>query len=262
MNVYIEVAKKSFKKNLMYKFNYIVGLLDTILQIFVYVSIWKSLYNGRDSVNGVSFIAVVTSFILSLAISNAFSINDLAVQNKINDGSIVSDLIRPINFKLYMLFDNVGDILFKLIMNFIPAVIFCAFTIGISTASSIVNFILSILSILLGFFILYNISWLVSLTSFWIINVWSLSTIKNVFVNVLSGIMIPIWFMPSWIKEIIKYTPFDSIYYKPINIYLGKIGIEDIGSAFLSQLFWIIILVIIGEIIWRQAIKKIIVQGG
>ena len=48
-------------------------------------------------------------------------------------------------------------------------------------------------SIVLGFAVLWAISTIVQMTAFWIVNVWSIATIKNVVVNVLSGAFLPLW---------------------------------------------------------------------
>jgi ABC-2 type transport system permease protein len=100
------------------------------------------------------------------------------------------------------------------------------------------------------------------MTSFWIINVWSISTIKNVLINVFSGSMLPLWFLPDSIMKLIKFTPFDSIYFTPIRLYLGEMTIEEVIFNFGRQFIWICILYIIGEIMWRSGQKKLIVQGG
>ena len=87
-------------------------------------------------------------------------------------------------------------------------------------------------------------------------------TIKNVFVNVLSGSMIPLWFMPDWVQGIIRVTPFPLIYFEPVKIYLGQMTGEDIWLSFLRQIFWIVVLALTGEVIWRQGIRKLVIQGG
>jgi len=68
--------------------------------------------------------------------------------------------------------------------------------------------------------------------------------------------------MPESVMNIIRYTPFDSIYFTPINIYLGKVNIVDVGPLLVKQLVWIVVLQFIGGLIWSRAVKKLVVQGG
>lgn len=262
MRVYIEFVRKKFLNNMVYRFDYITGILNTCLQFLIFWCIYKSLYGTKTSIDGVAFSMVTTNFILSLGLSNSFQVNDFFVQRKVNDGSIVNEFLKPVNFKLRLLAEDIGNIIFRLIFNFLPALIIAMCFVKIQKPVSYMELILFIMSGVLGFFVLWLISFIVQMTSFWIINVWSLSTIKNVFVNVFSGTMLPLWFMPAGIMKIIKFTPFDSIYFTPIKIYLGQIQKSDILFNFGRQIIWICILYVIGEIMWRCGQKKLIVQGG
>jgi ABC-2 type transport system permease protein len=98
--------------------------------------------------------------------------------------------------------------------------------------------------------------------AFWLINIWSIRTIKNVLVNILSGALFPLWFMPQWMAKIIDCTPFSSIYFTPVQIYLGQISGRQMIDTYIRQVFWVILLFFIGEGLWRIGIKKLVIQGG
>lgn len=118
------------------------------------------------------------------------------------------------------------------------------------------------LSIILGFMVLWEISSIVQMLCFWIVNVWSISTIKDVFINVLAGTILPVWYLPEAIQNIIKYTPFAAIYITPLKIYLNQMGTKQQIEALLMQLIWIIILALFGNLLWHMGKKKLVVQGG
>ena len=86
--------------------------------------------------------------------------------------------------------------------------------------------------------------------------------IKDVFVNILSGKMIPLWFMPIWMMSVLKYTPFASIYFTPVQIYLGQLSAYEMLSKCLVQIVWIIVIFLIGNVLWNKGQKKLVVQGG
>ena len=91
---------------------------------------------------------------------------------------------------------------------------------------------------------------------------WGIITIKNVFVNILSGALLPLWFMPEAIRKVISFTPFESIYFTPVRIYLGEISGMDMVSEMAMQLLWIVILGVIANMFWKKGVKKLVVQGG
>jgi ABC-2 type transport system permease protein len=99
-------------------------------------------------------------------------------------------------------------------------------------------------------------------SSFWFYNTFSLVTIKDALVLLLSGALIPLWFLPQKIFDFIKLTPFDSIYFTPISIYLGQVPSNEIAAAFVKQVSWILILGLVGHVLWKSAAKKLVLQGG
>jgi ABC-2 type transport system permease protein len=117
-------------------------------------------------------------------------------------------------------------------------------------------------STILGFLILWQISFIVQMGSFWTVNIWSISTIKNVLINILSGSMFPLWFMPDRVMNIIKFTPFDLIYFAPVRLYLGEMGIGETIFIFGRQFFWICILYAIGEVMWMIGQRKRVMWEG
>ncbi|MDC7218753.1 MAG: ABC-2 family transporter protein [Spirochaetales bacterium] len=262
MTAYLSFIKKTFLNRMVYKVDYLIGILNTCIQLFISVTIWKALYGGRESVEGISYAMVVTSIVIGQGLTNAYRINDQAVSKRVKDGSLANCLLRPISFRGQLFAENLGEILFRIVSNFLPAVLIFALTIGLIPPASALNFVLFLLSISLGFLVLWTLSSIVQCSAFWIINVWSISTIKNVFVTVLSGSILPLWFMPESLVKLIRYTPFGSIYFTPVRIYLGQISLGEMGGYFGNQLFWILLLHGISALLWEKGKTNIVLQGG
>lgn len=259
---YLAFAKKSFLGRSAYRFDHFMGILNTILRIFIFWEIYRALYGGRTEVDGITITMVATNFILSLGLDSVFFVNDYYLPDRIHNGSIATELLLPVSFHGRMLADNLGHALFQLVFHFVPAVAISALFIGIAAPTGPLMLLLFLLSALLGYGVLWTISFAVQMLSFWLINVWSVMTIKNVFINVLSGSMIPLWFMPDWMRGVIRFTPFSSIYFTPVQIYLGQLSLSEILCGFLIQFFWIAFLFSIGMFLWKKGQKKLVVQGG
>lgn len=262
MRVYLAYFILAFRNNTVYRIQYLMGLVNTCLQIFISCMIWRALYSDIDNVKGITYAVVVTNFIISQGLGNAFSTNDFAIQHKLWDGSIAMDLLKPIDMQLVIIMQNLGNIMFNLITNFLPALMISIIIFPVMPPNGIMNFLFFLISIVLGFLILGAVSNIVQMSAFWIMNVWSVSTIKNVLIGVLAGSSLPLWFMPGFMMKIIEFTPFDSIYYMPIRIYLGQNSWNDIMYCYMKQILWFIILFIIGQIMWTKGKKRVVVQGG
>lgn len=259
---YWAFAKKSFLEKSAYRFNHWMGIFNTCLQIFIFWGIYKALYGGRAEVDGITLSAVTTNFILSMGLGAAFSVNDNFLSSKIRDGSISNELLRPVSFKGRMLAENIGSAAFGLLFHFVPALLLAALTIGMQAPAGAGMFVLFLASALLGFGVLWTISFAVQMAAFWLINIWSLMTIKNVCLNVLSGSMLPLWFMPEWMRGVIKFTPFSSIYFTPVQIYLGQLSLGQIVQKCAVQAVWIVLIYLLGNLLWVRGQRKLVIQGG
>jgi len=239
-----------------------MGILNTLLNFLVYWCIYKALYAGAAEVDGITFSMVATNFIISLGLTNAFSKNEMFLHDKIKQGTIANELLKPVNFRMRMMFEDMGDGFFKVVFNFLPAVIISLLFTQLQPPAGVLNLILCLISTVLGYLVLWNISFIIQTWSFWLFSVWGIVTVKNAVINILSGALLPLWFMPQPVLDFIKFTPFDSIFFTPVQLYLGQLNGADILFNFARQIIWIVILYFIGDIFWKRGLKKLVVQGG
>lgn len=259
---YIAYAKKRFLSRSAYRFDHLMSIVSTCMQFFIFWGIYRALYGSSAEVDGITMSMVSTNFVLSMGLGAVFNPDDFFIPQKIWDGSIATELLRPISLKGRMIAENLGGALFSLIFHFAPVAVIASLSVGMCAPASPVMFALFLLSAALGFGVLWTISFAVQMTSFWLVNIWSLITIKNVFVNVLSGSMIPLWFMPEWMKGVLDFTPFSSIYFTPVQIYLGQLSFGEIAVKCCIQLIWIAVIYLMGNILWLRGQRKLVVQGG
>ena len=80
--------------------------------------------------------------------------------------------------------------------------------------------------------------------------------------NLLSGLDIPLPLMPKIILRVTEYLPFRLIGDLSNRLYSGNIDVSYGIKSIILQIIWIIILVVVGKIIMKVALKKVSVQGG
>lgn len=260
--MYIEYAKISFQNNIAYRVETLVSIFNTVITIFVYVAIWTSIFKQQGSVNGYQLSSVTTHFVISLGLSTIYINMTSEVSWKVVSGDIANDLLRPINYFLLMLSKSVGTVLYRVLLQLLPAFIISFLILDIKLPSSFIHLILFLVSIVLGFLVYFMVDFMISITAFWFHRVFFMMQIKNALMIILSGAMLPIWFLPDTLRGIIKFAPFESIYFTPINIYLAHIPIGEIALAIGKQCFWIVGLYFVCIALWNSGIKKLVIQGG
>lgn len=253
----------AIKKNTIYRLEFFSKIADSFLQIFISCMLWKALYSGIDDVNGVTYLMIVTSYLISRGLSCVFAFDDFAIPQKIWDGSISSELTKPLDLRKRIFFENFGNIVFSFIFVFLPMLIIVVIFFGIIPPYSLTSFLLFLVSSMLGMGILWQISSIVQMLSFWTTHIWSVSTIKRVVIDVLSGTLVPIWFMPDMLVSFIKYTPFYYIYFVSLQIYLGNYtSYVIITKSLMLQVAWLVLLMFFSKTMWNLGKKKIIINGG
>lgn len=262
MRTYIEFSIKKFQNKMAYRLEFFMGIVNTFITILVYLCIYKALYGNQTEVDGITYAMVATNFVISLGLSNAFEYNEMFLQDKIKSGNIANELLKPVNFMFRLLAENVGEGVFKIVFQFLPAMLLTILYAELVAPASFLHLILMFLSIVLGYLILWLLGFIVQTWSFWIFSVWGIMTVKNVIVKILSGTLLPIWFMPASLRNVIAFTPFESIFFTPVQIYLGEIQGMELGTKLAVQLVWIVVLWMIANAFWRHGVKKLVVQGG
>jgi ABC-2 type transport system permease protein len=81
-------------------------------------------------------------------------------------------------------------------------------------------------------------------------------------VELLSGSIIPLPFIPNPYKKVVELLPFASMQNVPLRIYCGNLAGTEMIEAIILQLFWFIILVVLGKALCKLAERKVVVQGG
>lgn len=80
--------------------------------------------------------------------------------------------------------------------------------------------------------------------------------------DLFTGLIVPIPFFPKLLQVISKCLPFQYVSDLPFRIYVGNIGIKLGLQGLILQIIWIIVIMILGYILMKKALKRVVVQGG
>ena len=85
---------------------------------------------------------------------------------------------------------------------------------------------------------------------------------KNVVVGFLSGMVIPLSFLPEAIEKVFLFLPFSSLNYTPVMIYMGKYGGTELLYCVGLQIFWVLFFFGLSKLLWKASVKRLSAQGG
>lgn len=103
---------------------------------------------------------------------------------------------------------------------------------------------------------------IVGTVGFYSSSIWGMQVLRKSIISIFSGIIAPITLFPEWFQKISNILPFKELIYTPINIWLGKIEINEIWFILVKQIIWGVILYIIAKLFFNHAVKKLTINGG
>lgn len=263
MGAYIFKAKVQILVGITYRFEVFVTLLARYMQIVATVFLWQCVYANKDTMKGMSKEQMITWTILAAGLSVLFTTQ---VQNNIRKGVVKGDiaveLIRPCNLMGMYFAQDIGGTIVSLVMSFVPTVLLGGLTFGIMLPTSAPNAILCVISVGAGFVITWLLFAITGAFAFWAMELGNLSWAMSTLISILSGNLVPLYFFPEYMQNILEWLPFQYTYQTPLSLYIGKItwkeGLEQIGI----QILWIAFLYVILALMWKKIRKNILVQGG
>ena len=103
---------------------------------------------------------------------------------------------------------------------------------------------------------------LFNLVAFWLLDYRGAGALAMVASTFLSGQLVPIALFPEWLALAAWALPFAAMVQAPIEVWLGHAqGLELVGLLGL-QAFWAAALLLLGRLVLRAGMRKLVIQGG
>lgn len=244
MSKYWVIFKMVWQYYLIYRVNFILWRVRTILQLLLVYFIWWSVFKSQSQVFGYTTASILT-YILVAALMRAVVLSTRVtdMMDSINTGNIVNFLIKPLGFIRYYLTRDIADKLFN-IGFYLVEVTLLIFLLRppIILQTKIPVLILFLLATIGGLIIYFCINFIISLTAFWVENSWGPIFLMSIFLESLGGGLFPVDILPKPVFDILMLTPFPYLIYFPAKLYLGGMNNLEIISGFSIILAWIVIL--------------------
>ena len=240
-------------------------LLVDVFQFVMMIFLWQSVYQYNDTISGFTFNQMLVYF---LATNLFFIFTDLdtvwAMSEEIKEGRISLYMVKPISYKMRLVFEVAGRAIGVLIL-LLPVVfitgIVITFVFNIVWSVSIVGIVLSILYIPFMLLLMFEFAFFFGTLVIYTNNEFGLVIFMSVFIRIVSGQLIPIALYPAFLQNVIQWMPFRFISYPPL-ILIGKLSSLEalIGLGVLC--LWVILFKIINHFMYRFSVKKMVVFGG
>lgn len=241
-----------------YRANLLMYLLYWLVSPIIYLAVWTSIATQKGDVNGFTANDFITYYMVLLICDQVTSNIVIHIFGyKIQDGTLSSELIRPIHPMLTNALVN--NIAFKIltILGFIPVwiVLYFLFKPDFSHVE-LSGILLSIPAMIMGFFVSFMISATITSLAFWTTKIYSLHEFYYALILLFSGQFVPLPIMPPLVQNIAQYLPFQLFLYFPIQLILGKLSDAQIIQGFVMNIIWLAIAALLFNWVWRNGVKR------
>ena len=253
----IAIFKIAWEQGLVYRLNFTLWRVRTVLQFLLVYFIWWTVFQSSSRVFGYTQESILTYVVILVLIRTiVFSSRATDVMNKINDGSIASFLLRPIGIIKYYFTQDIADKLLNIVfMIFEISAILLLLKPHIIIQTNFNNLLLFSAALSLGIILWFCINMVISLMAFWVENSWGPLFLLTIFLEGLGGGIFPIDILPKGIFEFLMLTPFPYLIYFPAKLYLGGFQTSERIIYFLIFTFWVIIGLILTNWILKLGLK-------
>ena len=260
---YFYVFKIQIQKTLAYRFDVYSNILGQCIVMFATAFFWKALYTGYDTVQDVALNDMYIYTIISSAMAMLFSIN---VENRVSDsvwkGTVATDMVKPINLFGIYFFEDLGHTTSVIFQNVVPILVIGSVFITIPKPTSVISFLLFMISLVMSYLINWLLAACFSTLAFVVIQIGPMRATKEHLIRLLSGSIIPMWFFPEGLRNVLELFPFVYIFQLPLDIYIGKVDTVAAMPRVGIQLAWMIILLLLFQYLQKRITKHVMVQGG
>jgi ABC-2 type transport system permease protein len=253
-----EIAKRGWRRYAAYPGATAAGVFTNTIFGFIQAYILLAVYRHRADVGGygpvdsVTYVWLVQALLMTVQV---FTWQELAL--RVRDGSIATDLARPIDPQRYWLAFDFGRAPYHLIYRGLVPFAIGALVFELHYPSPL-DALLFTVSLVLAVVVSLFFRFLYNLPAFWLLDIRGVIIFVVSVSLIFSGAVIPVPYFPSWLRDLSYALPFAAILQTPVDVWLGKAEPWQIAV----QAAWALALFALGRVVLSRATRKLVVQGG
>ena len=252
----------------VYRSGLLISAGVLLVQIFALQMVWTWVYADDAAVPGsggageISLpvqLAYVTLSTVQFWALNHWGVYSL--QERVREGRIGTDLARPLDLLWQVTMGRVGTIAGCVPFALAALVIAMVFG-GVAAPASVAASLGYLLALALATAISVQLVLLLDMTAFWSLEVTGIHLSFTLVSRFLSGSLVPLWFMPDWLRILAGLFPFQATTFSPVAIYLGVLQGPAMWQALGIAAGWVVVLGVALRLTWGRVLNRVVVQGG
>ena len=267
---YLWLMRLTFLKLMAYRMRYVTGIATYGIFVGGQYAIWQAVFAAQglspdQPLNGLTLPQLATYLAVGYIARAAYFTNtDQEIAARFQSGDVTLDLLKPLSFHGQWLAQAAGETAFRLLFFAAPMALVLIPLFGVQAPGGDGWWQFPLL-FLLAFIINAELNLMAGSASFWLEDITGLLSLKRNLIMLLSGLMVPLHYLPGWLADLTNVLPFALLSYHPTMAYVGQLGTAGhptFASVLLLGLVWLVVLRGGNVLLWRLAQRRLEVQGG
>jgi len=119
-----------------------------------------------------------------------------------------------------------------------------------------------ILAVACGYLINFQLDYMIGLLAFYLEYNNGIRWGIRLIMNIAGGMVIPLSYFPEVLARIFSFLPTQFMFYKPVQIYLGRVDTIGAWLTVAQALLWVLGLLIMAQLLQRQGARRLSISGG
>lgn len=232
-----------------------------VLRVYILRALWTALYARNAAPLNLPLHSMITYATVAMLMSLILEVDGTRlIREKIREGTIATDLMKPISVPLYFFSDGFGQTMLHALLV-IPSLLCALLLVRIDVAPP-ATFAAFLLSFAVGYGVNFFLNFLMNCIAFWTLETFAAQLIVRWVSDLLSGQIIPLTLFPGILGRIVFALPFAAIYSTPLLIYVGVIPASQWAASIATQVTWLVLFAGLSTLVWRAAANRVVIQGG
>ncbi|GFP77405.1 ABC transporter permease [Clostridium fungisolvens] len=267
MRGYISFFRIRFINGLQYRAAAYAGIITQFAWGFMYIMLYQAFYRSGAKNLPMNFTQLSSYIWLQQAFLALFMTwfleNDIF--DLITSGNVAYELVRPLDLYNLWFSRSCANRLSKAILRCFP-ILFVAMILPepyrFHLPVSIISAVLFFISMVVAFLLVVAYCMLIYIFTMYTVSPMGIRMVLVMLADFLSGGLVPLPLLPDWFTKYINFLPFASMQNTPFRIYSGSVSSVDALYRLILQFIWLLMLVGLGKIMIKKALKNVVVQGG
>lgn len=258
MSKYLAIFITSWQNEFIYRLNFVLWRLRNILRLLMTYFLWSGIFLTHQQVFGYSQPEILTYIFMVLVVQTVVlsAPSSDNIGGEISNGDLSNYLLKPINYLTYWFTRDLSSKLLNIsFATFEIVVLWIILRPNLTLPDQPIIIFSFILALSLAALLYYFLNVSTRFVAFWTPeNVWGLSFVSIVLIEILAGGIFPLDILPNWLTILLQFTPFPYLVYYPIAIFLGKFSAIEIVRIIIQTGIWVLVMYYLTKFIWKKGL--------